>query len=76
MLSDSTTKDGATGEEALQDAGVVVDGTTTIHAGRLPEEMYTKALHPWRAAIRRQMVEVVKLETPVLAKLQVRPVPH
>lgn len=62
----------ARGHETLAEMDAANIDTAQVHAGRLPEEMYTNALHPWRAAIRRLMVEIVKVETPVLAKLQVR----
>ncbi|EIM81915.1 uncharacterized protein STEHIDRAFT_103330 [Stereum hirsutum FP-91666 SS1] len=48
------------------------NANTNVPAGRLPEEVYTNTLSPWRAAMRRQLVEIVEWESGVLAKVQVR----
>ena len=46
---------------------------TNVAAGRLPEEVYTGTLPPWRAALRRQCVAMVEWECVVIAEWQVRP---
>ena len=54
-----------TEEEALLDTAVGA-------AGRQPEEVYTRTLSWWRAAIRRRIVQNVEWESAVLANMQVR----
>lgn len=48
---------------------------TAVAAGRLPEDVYTNTLPPWRAALRRKCVAVVEWESEVIVKLQVRLLP-
>lgn len=40
-------------------------------AGTHDERVYDKALHPWRAKLRRMLLPIVRRETPYIAKLQV-----
>lgn len=40
-------------------------------AGTHDEQVYDKALHPWRAKLRRMLLPIVRRETPYIAKLQV-----
>ncbi|KAL1936775.1 hypothetical protein VTP01DRAFT_909 [Rhizomucor pusillus] len=39
-------------------------------AGTHDERVYDKALHPWRAKLRRMLLPIVRRETPYIAKLQ------
>ncbi|KAI0253432.1 hypothetical protein BJV78DRAFT_1302210 [Lactifluus subvellereus] len=57
---------------SLPDPLPVEDNTASVAAGRLPEEVYTKTLPWWRAALRRKCVAVVEWESKVIAKWQVR----
>lgn len=42
-----------------------------IDAGTHHERLYDKALHPWRAKLRRSLIPLVRAETPHLATMQV-----
>lgn len=42
-----------------------------IDAGTHHERLYDKALHPWRAKLRRWLIPLVRAETPHLATMQV-----
>lgn len=66
---DASANAGGNGTLADMDAA---NANTNVPAGRLPEEVYTNTLSPWRAAMRRQLVEIVEWESGVLAKVQVR----
>ncbi|OCH86020.1 hypothetical protein OBBRIDRAFT_738818 [Obba rivulosa] len=54
------------------DLGSEVDEVVHVAAGRLPEEVYEKILNPWRAAIRRKLVQTVEWESEVIAAMQAR----
>ena len=47
--------------------------STTIAAGRLPEEIYTNTLPSWRLALRQRCLVVVERESEIIARWQVRP---
>lgn len=53
---------GSDAEEAIQH----------VAAGRLPEEVYERTLTPWRAAVRRRLVQAVEWESRIIAAMQVR----
>jgi hypothetical protein len=42
-----------------------------VDAGLHDDRLYDKALHPWRARLRRIMLPLIRTETPYLAAFQV-----
>jgi hypothetical protein len=42
-----------------------------VDAGLHDDRLYDKALHPWRAKLRRIMLPLIRTETPYLAAFQV-----
>jgi hypothetical protein len=42
-----------------------------IDAGLHDDRLYDKALHPWRARLRRLMLPLIRTETPYIAAFQV-----
>jgi hypothetical protein len=42
-----------------------------IDAGLHDDRLYDKALHPWRARLRRIMLPLIRMETPYIAAFQV-----
>ncbi|EMD34637.1 hypothetical protein CERSUDRAFT_116813 [Gelatoporia subvermispora B] len=43
-----------------------------LAAGRLPEEVYERTLSPWRAAVRRRLVQTVEWESEIIAAMQAK----
>ena len=53
-------------DEAIEDMNLILGGV-----GRLPDDIYDRAMPWWRAAIRRRLVKTVGWESKVLANMQV-----
>lgn len=53
-------------DETIEDMNLILGGV-----GRLPDDIYDRAMPWWRAAIRRRLVKTVGWESKVLANMQV-----